>query len=104
MDENSETETSPVPTQCVIEKYLKEATQPRKSDPLSYWKSNQGSSPFLTALPIRYLSAPPASVASERLFSAASNICTDSRNRLSSTKVEYLLFLNQNLRTLNYDY
>ena len=36
MDENSETETSPVPTQCVIEKYLKEATQPRKSDPLSY--------------------------------------------------------------------
>jgi len=71
MDENTETEISPVSTQCVIEKYPKEATQSQKSDPLSYWKSNQGSSPFLTALAIHYLSPPPASVASERLFSAA---------------------------------
>ena len=104
MDENSETETSPVSTQSVVDKYLKEPTQPRKSNPLSYWKSKQDSSPLLTALALCYLCAPPASVASERLFSSASNICTDLRNRLSTTKVEYLLFLNQNLRTINYDY
>ena len=104
MDENSETESSPESTQSVIEKYLKEPTMPRKSDPFSYWKSNQDNLPHLASLARHYLCVPPASVASERLFSAAANICTDLRNRLSPTKVEYLLFLNKNLRTVNFDY
>ena len=43
MNKNSETETSPVSTQSVVDKYLKEPTQPRKSNPLSYWKSKQDS-------------------------------------------------------------
>ena len=103
-DENSETESSPESTQSVVDAYLKEATQPRKSDPLSYWKRNQENLPHLTNLAMRYLCAPPASVASERLFSTAGNICTELRNRLSPTKVEYLLFLNKNLPALDYDY
>ena len=104
MDKNSKTESSPLSMQSVIDSYLKEPTLPRKSDPLSYWKSNQESSPHLTSLARRYLCAPPASFASERLFSTAANICTDLCNRLSPTKVEYLLFLNKNLVSVNFDY
>lgn len=104
MDENSETESSPLSTQSVIDNYLKEPTLSRKSDPLSYWKSNQENLPHLTSLARQYLCAPPASVASERLFSTAANICTDLHNRLSPTKVEYLLFLNKNLLTVDFDY
>ena len=85
MDENSASETSPVSTQSVVDKYLKEPTLPRKSNLLSYWKSKRDSSPLLTTLALHYLCAPPANVASERLFSSASNICTDLCNCLSTT-------------------
>lgn len=104
MDENCETVSSPESTQSVVDAYLKEPNQPRKSDPLLYWKRNQSNLPHLTNLAKQYLCAPPASVASERLFSTAGNICTELRNRLSPTKVEYLLFLNKNLPALDYDY
>ena len=97
MDEDSESETLPVSTQSVVDKYLKQPTQPRKSNPLSYRENKQHNSPLLTALAVRYLYAPPANVASERLFT---NICTDLRNHLSTTKVEYL---KQNLHTVNYE-
>ena len=96
MDTNSEIESSPESTQLVIEKYLKEPTMSRKSDPFSYWKSNQGNLPHLASLARCYLCAPPTSVASGRLFSSASQICTDLHNRLSLAKVEYLLFQNKN--------
>ena len=104
MDENSEAERSPESTQSVVDTYLKQPTQPRKSDPLLFWKQNQDNLPHLTSLAICYLCAPPASVASERLFSTAGNICTELRNRLSPAKVEYLIFLNKNLPALQYDY
>ena len=65
MDENTESETSPVSTQSVVEEYIKEPTQPRKSDPLFYWKSKQDSSLYLTALAMHYLCSLTASVASE---------------------------------------
>ena len=104
MDENLKMENSPESMQLVIEKYFKEPTISRKFDTFSYWKSNQGNLPHLASLARRYLSAPPACVASERLFSSASQICTDLRNRLSPTKVEYSLFLNKNLHTVQFDY
>ena len=44
--------------------------------------------PNLALLVHKYLCSPPATVASERLFSAAANICTDSHNQLSLTKGE----------------
>ena len=50
MDENSETENSPLSTQSVIDNYLKEPTLSRKSDPLAYWKSNQDNLPHLTSV------------------------------------------------------
>jgi len=65
MDENSEAERSPESTQSVADTYLKQPTQPRKSDPLLFWKQNQDNLPHLTSLAICYLCAPPASVTSE---------------------------------------
>ena len=40
MDENSEKGSSLLPTQSVIDNYLKEPALSRRSDPLAYWKSN----------------------------------------------------------------
>lgn len=51
----------------------------------------------LTSLAIQYLTCPASTVASERLFSMAGNILTESRNRLSPDKLDKLLFLHQNL-------
>ena len=104
MDKNSEKESSLLSTQSVIDNYLKEPTLSRNSDLLAYWKSNQDNLPLLTSLATQYLCAPPASLASERLFSIAANLCTDLRNRLTPTKVEYLLFLNKNFLTVDFDY
>ena len=53
--------------------------------------------PILGKLASKYLSIPAASVAFERLFSAAKNIISDQRN-LDPNRAEMLLFLNKNLR------
>ena len=87
MDENSETESSPLSTQSVFDNYLKEPILSRKSNPLAYWKSNQDNLPHLISLARQYLCAPPA---------------TDLHNCLTPTKVEYLLFLNKNLLTVDF--
>ena len=99
MDENSEKGSSLLSTQSVIDNYRKEPALSKISDPLAYWKSNQDKLPHLTRLARKYLCAPPPSVASERLFSIAANLCTDLHNNLTLTNVEYLLFLNKNLAT-----
>ena len=97
--EKSEDSTVAECSESVVEQYLKEPNIPHdpKSDPLSYWKGRASQWPILAQLAQKYLSAPPASVASERLFSSAADICTNTRNSLSPNKVEQLLFLNQNL-------
>ena len=59
---------------------------------------------MLASLARKYLSAPPGSVASERLFSTAADIADEKRNRLAAEKVEMLLFLKKNLQLLNFDY
>ena len=48
----------------------------------------------------RYLSAPSTSVPSERLFSAAGELYSDSRTRLSPDKAEMLLFIKYNISHL----
>ena len=52
----------------------------------------------------RYLSAPPTSVASERLFSLASRVFTDRRNRLAVKKADMLLFIKHNLPLISFKY
>uniref|UniRef100_A0A1X7SNH6 HAT C-terminal dimerisation domain-containing protein n=1 Tax=Amphimedon queenslandica TaxID=400682 RepID=A0A1X7SNH6_AMPQE len=68
---------------AIVEAYLNEANEPRKSNPLLYWKKHKDTRPILASLALRYLTCPASTVASERLFSAAGNILTDSQNRLS---------------------
>jgi len=93
IQEKSDSGNSSCSPESVVEAYLKECNIPRKSEPLEYWKEQPATSPILASLARQYLSAPPAS-ASERLFSTAANICTDSCNRLSEDK---LMFLSKNL-------
>ena len=54
--------------------------------------------PILGKLASKYLSVLAASVAFERLFSAAKNIISDQRNCLDSNRAEMLLLLSKNLR------
>ena len=75
-----------------------------RNDPLIFWKNNETAKPILSRLARRYLSAPPGSVPSERLFSLAGDIANNKRNRLLPDKVEMLLFLKKNLVLLQYDY
>ena len=52
----------------------------------------------------RDLSAPPTSVASERLYSSASHVFTDRRNRLGPKKADMLLFIKHNLPLISFKY
>ena len=54
----------------------------------------------LTKLAKRYLSAPPTSVPSERLFFTAGDIYHGKRNRLVPERAEMLLFIKNNLPVL----
>jgi len=52
----------------------------------------------------RYLCAPPTSVANEHLFSSATRVFTDRRNRLAPKKADMLLFIKHNLALINFKY
>lgn len=80
--------------------YLIEPPIPRNESPLQYWKSNMSRFPALTKAACKYLSAPCTSVDSERLFSAASHIVDEKRNRIQCEKAEMLLFVKKNLPLL----
>ena len=67
----------------------------------SWWKDNTSRFPLLAKLARKYLSAPPTSVLSERLFSSAGDIYTEKRNRLSPDKAEQLLFIKGNLELIS---
>ncbi|KAM4559372.1 zinc finger BED domain-containing protein 4 [Odontesthes bonariensis] len=77
--------------------YLSEVLIPRSDDPLTYWRTNRGRFPALARMARRYLAAPCTSTDSERLFSAASNVLNERRNRLTCDKAEKLLFVKKNL-------
>ena len=104
MEQSSDSESEPDSPDVVIAAYLKEPNLPmfelitnpldpdnptnKVKDPLLYWKQNEVSNPILAKLARRFVSPPPGSVPSERLFSTAADIATDKRNRLLPNKVE----------------
>ena len=53
---------------------------------------------YLARFARRYLSAPPSSVYSEKLFLEASNLYEQKQNRLLPKTGEKLLFLHHNLK------
>ena len=68
--------------------------------PLTRWETNQLRLPKLSKLAARFLSTPPSSIESERLFSVGGQIYTPRRNRLASETGKKLMFLHFNLKWL----
>jgi len=78
-----------------VERYLQEPTTVNL--PMNYWLANKDRFPVLSALAKRYLSVPPTSVPSERVFSTAGDILTDQKSRLSTDNAEKIFILKENL-------
>ncbi|CAM4293618.1 unnamed protein product, partial [Leuciscus chuanchicus] len=76
---------------------LAEPTIPRNHSPLEYWKCNQARFPALGPAARKYLCAPCTSIDSEWLFSVASDVIDDKRNRMDGEKAEMLIFVKKNL-------
>ena len=66
----------------------------------AWWADARFKFPLLAKLALRYLSCPPSSVESERLFSSGGKIYEDARNRLTSERGEQLMLLHYNLKAL----
>lgn len=90
--------------QSHVREYKKEKRLPLNEDPLMWWKVNAHKYPHLLPIVRQYLSAPPSSVASEQLFSAAGLIYEEHRNRLKGEKAAKLLFIKYNLPLFNFEY
>lgn len=81
-----------------IRSYLEEPHIHRTADPLSWWESKASIYPRLTSIMRRKLCIVATSVPSERIFSKTGQIVTERRNRISSSKLRHLVFLNANLK------
>ena len=65
--------------------------------PFQFWRENEDVFSRLSLMALKYLSAPGASIASERLFSVSGQIVSNLRHRMSPENTEMLLFLAVNL-------
>ena len=63
------------------------------ADPLDWWRINAVKFPLLAVLARRLLTIPVSQAQSERMFSSAGQIVTQTRNRLSPENVELLVAL-----------
>lgn len=107
LNERGNAAAAPNPNTVIQEYALYRDTEQRaakNSDPLDWWKVNATKYPKLAKLARKYLSAPPTSVPSERLFSEAEAIYDARRSRLNPDKVEMLLFIRGNLPLLEFNY
>ena len=86
-----------------FQSYMQEKNTPRKSRPLTWWAVNHCKYPHLADLARKYLSAPMASIASEREFKIAKRVTTN-RYNLKPGNVEQLLFLKYNLGMTDFKY
>uniref|UniRef100_A0A8C1F800 BED-type domain-containing protein n=2 Tax=Cyprinus carpio TaxID=7962 RepID=A0A8C1F800_CYPCA len=88
-----------------LDRYLQEPVLDRKTgDPLQWWRQNAGRFQTLAPLARRFLTPPPSSVPSERVFSTVGAIYQDRRSSLTGSKAEMLCFLYYNLPLLNWQY
>ncbi|KAK0141639.1 Zinc finger BED domain-containing protein 1 [Merluccius polli] len=67
------------------------------TDPLEWWKKNEGHFPHVAKLARKYLCIPATSSPSERAFSASGNIVSCQRSALKPARVDQLVFLALNL-------
>lgn len=81
-----------------VRAFVEEPLVPRSSNPLIWWQSRGVVYPRLCEVMKRRLCIVATSVPSERIFSKTGQIISERRNRLSSSKVSQLVFLNANLQ------
>lgn len=85
-----------------IDDYFKDDILPRLNKdgkincPLDWWKKHQHTYPNLAELFRTKCNILATSVPYERLFSKTGNLISDRRTRLTSRKVEMIMFLNAN--------
>lgn len=79
-----------------IQRYLEEPYLNRKNDPLKWWKENGHNFPNLKQLVRQKFGTVSTSVPCERLFSKAGELVSQKRSRLSSEKVQKVLFIQNN--------
>ena len=92
-----------------VVRYAKSPTIKLSDNPLEYWKCRSGVSgkPWtiqFANIAKKYLTPPPTSADIERLFSIASKILSQIRNRTLPSNAEKQLFLHENLPLLNFQY
>jgi len=69
-------------------------------DLLSFWRRKKNEFPTIASIARKVLSIPAANTSVERLFSSSKIIIGDKRTRLSSEKIDKLMFLKKNLASL----
>ena len=67
-------------------------------NPLQWWKDKEDNYPLLSILARYHLCVPATSVPSERVFSKAGQIVSDRRALIKPKHVDYLIFLNKNMK------
>ena len=82
-----------------LESFAKEV-EGSDTNPLVWWKTNQGRYPHLSKLAKQLLCIPATSVPSERVFSVSGTITSAKRNCIKPENVDMLIFLNKNLPKL----
>lgn len=87
-----------------LAKYLSLPVISRSDDADLWWKTHALEYPNLSNLATKYLSAPPSSVFSERLFSHCKNAFRKNRCRLAPTSGEMLIFMMRNMKFANFIY
>uniref|UniRef100_A0AAQ5YIA3 BED-type domain-containing protein n=1 Tax=Amphiprion ocellaris TaxID=80972 RepID=A0AAQ5YIA3_AMPOC len=76
----------------------------KTGNPLEWWQNNATRFNLLAPIARKFLSAPPSSVPSERLFSEVGNIYTTKRRWLTGENAERLCFLHYNLPLLKWEF
>ena len=69
---------------------------------LEFWNTHKGIYPDLAQLGRRYLSTPPGSVASERVFSKAKHVLKDTRLNMKPGNLEMNLSFKLALRSFDF--
>ena len=87
-----------------IDSYLQLDPMPQTESPTAWWSDNAARFPLLAVEARHYLSAPPSSIASKRLFSSAAQVYTDRCNCLLPKRADMLLFVKHNLPLVHFQY
>ncbi len=80
-----------------VDGFFAETPIPRSEAALGYWRNDHLHFPALAKMARKYLSALCTRMDSEWLFSSASNILDEKRNRLSCNKAEMLILAKKNM-------